>query len=210
MSVGQAAQQPNRWSFGAPAASTSLASRGYRRVDHEFVIVHADGGLRPLEMALIGPDIGKRHREGARPMTESTHVVCPHCSAVNRVPADRPASEAKCGACKANLFTGEPIVLTAKTFDKHVERNDMPLIVDFWAPWCGPCRTMAPIFDKAAKELEPRARFAKVNVDEEPAIAARFGIRGIPTLIAFEKGKVAKQHAGLVDLKFLKSLAGTS
>ena len=83
----------------------------------------------------------------------------------------------------------------------------MPLIVDFWAPWCGPCRTMAPIFDKAAKELEPRARFAKVNVDEEPAIAARFGIRGIPTLIAFEKGKVAKQHAGLVDLNFLRGLA---
>jgi thioredoxin 2 len=143
-------------------------------------------------------------------MTESTHVVCPHCSAVNRMPADRPASEAKCGACKANLFTGEPIALTAKTFDKHVERNDMPLIVDFWAPWCGPCRTMAPIFDKAAKELEPRARFAKVNVDEEPAIAARFGIRGIPTLIAFEKGKVARQHAGLVDLNFLRGLARTS
>jgi thioredoxin 2 len=129
-------------------------------------------------------------REGAA-MTESLHAVCPHCSAVNRVPADRPASEARCGVCKAKLFTGEPIVLTSKTFDKHVERNDMPLIVDFWAPWCGPCRTMAPIFDRAAKELEPRARFAKVNVDEEPAIAARFGIRGIPTLIAFEKGKVA-------------------
>jgi thioredoxin 2 len=71
-------------------------------------------------------------------MTESTHVVCPHCSAVNRIPADRPPSEAKCGACKANLFTGEPIALTAKTFDKHVERNGMPLIVDFWAPWCVP------------------------------------------------------------------------
>jgi thioredoxin 2 len=143
-------------------------------------------------------------------MSESIHAVCPHCSAVNRIPADRPASEAKCGACKANLFTGEPIALTAKTFDKHVERNDMPLIVDFWAPWCGPCRTMAPIFDRAAKELEPRARFAKVNVDEEPTIAARFGIRGIPTLIAFEKGKVAKQHAGLVDIDFLRGLARTA
>jgi thioredoxin 2 len=85
----------------------------------------------------------------------------------------------------------------------------MPVIVDFWAPWCGPCRAMAPVFDRAAKELEPRARFAKVNVDEEPAIAARFGIRGIPTLIAFEKGKVMKQHAGLVDLDFLRGLART-
>jgi thioredoxin 2 len=129
-----------------------------------------------------GPDIVKRRREGA-----SYEPSYP----------DR-------------LFTGEPITLTAKTFDKNVERNDMPLIVDFWAPWCGPCRTMAPIFDKATKELEPRARFAKVNVDEEPAIAARFGIRGIPTLIAFEKGKVAKQHAGLVDIEFLRGLARTA
>ncbi len=143
-------------------------------------------------------------------MSEYFHVVCPHCSAVNRISADRPASEARCGVCKSKLFTGEPIVLTSKTFDKHVERNDMPLIVDFWAPWCSPCRAMAPIFDRAAKELEPRARFAKVNVDEEPAIAARYGIRGIPTLIAFDHGQVAKHHAGLVDINFLRGLARTA
>ena len=137
-------------------------------------------------------------------MSESVHTVCPHRSAVNRVPGDRPAAEAICGVCKLRLFTGEPVALTAKTFDKTIERNDGTVIVDFWAPWCGPCRAMAPIFDRAAKELEPRARFAKVNVDEEPAIAARFGIRGIPTLIAFEKGKVAKQHAGLMDIEFLR------
>jgi thioredoxin 2 len=140
-------------------------------------------------------------------MSDSVHTVCPHCSAVNRVPSDRPAAEAICGVCKSRLFMGEPIALTSKTFDKTIERNDAPVIVDFWAPWCGPCRAMAPVFDRAAKELEPRARFAKVNVDEEPAIAARFGIRGIPTLIAFEKGKVAKQHAGLVDIGFLRRLA---
>ena len=106
---------------------------------------------------------------------------------------------------------GDPFHRRANRADREELRQArraqrQPLIVDFWAPWCGPCRTMAPIFDKAAKELEPRARFAKVNVDEEPAIAARFGIRGIPTLIAFEKGKVAKQHAGLVDLEFLRRL----
>ncbi len=140
-------------------------------------------------------------------MSEPIHVVCPHCNAVNRVAPDRPAAEAVCGKCKQRLFTGEPIALTSQNFDKHIERNDIPVVVDFWAPWCGPCRAMAPIFDRAAKELEPRVRFAKVNVDEEPSVAARYGIRGIPTLIVFDHGKVAKQHAGLVDINFLRGLA---
>ena len=122
-------------------------------------------------------------------------------------PPDRPAAEAICGSCKSRLFPGEPIALTEKTFDKHIERTDAPVIVDFWAPWCGPCRAMAPIFERAAKELEPRARFAKLNVDEEPAIAGRYGIRGIPTLIVFDHGKIKKQHAGLVDIAFLRGLA---
>jgi len=140
-------------------------------------------------------------------MSEPIHVVCPRCNAVNRVPSDRPTAEAVCGKCKQRLFTGEPIALTSQNFDKHIERNDIPVVIDFWAPWCGPCRAMAPIFDRAAKELEPRIRFAKVNVDEEPSTAARYGIRGIPTLIVFDHGKVAKQHAGLVDINFLRGLA---
>ena len=141
-------------------------------------------------------------------MTQPLHVVCPHCAAVNRLSSDRPAAEAICGACKSRLFPGEPIALTSATFDKHIARTDAPVIVDFWAPWCGPCRAMAPIFERAAKELEPRARFAKLNVDEEPAIASRYGIRGIPTLIVFDHGKIRKQHAGLVDINFLRGLAG--
>jgi thioredoxin 2 len=139
-------------------------------------------------------------------MSAPLHTVCPHCNAVNRVAPDRAAAEAVCGSCKSRLFPGEPVALTASNFDKHIERSDMPVIVDFWAPWCGPCRAMAPIFARAAKELEPRARFAKVNVDEEPAIAGRYGIRGIPTLIVFDHGKVATQHAGLVDINFLRDL----
>jgi thioredoxin 2 len=141
-------------------------------------------------------------------MAQLLHVVCPHCAAVNRVPSDRPATEAVCGSCKSRLFPGEPIALSGATFDKHIERTDTPVIVDFWAPWCGPCRAMAPIFERAAKELEPRIRFAKLNVDEEPAIAGRYGIRGIPTLIVFDRGKIVKQHAGLVDIDFLRGLAG--
>ncbi len=140
-------------------------------------------------------------------MSEPIHAVCPHCNAVNRIAPDRPAAEGVCGKCKQPLFSGHPIALTAETFDKHIERNDMPVIVDFWAEWCGPCRAMAPIFERAAKELEPRARFAKLNVDEEPSIAARYGVRGIPTLIVFDHGKVMKQHAGLVNIDFLRGLA---
>ncbi|WP_426957302.1 thioredoxin TrxC [Muricoccus radiodurans] len=137
-------------------------------------------------------------------MTESLHVVCPHCDAVNRLPRSRPAEAAKCGACKATLFTGAPVALGGPRFDAHVAGNDIPVIADFWAGWCGPCRTMAPVFDKAAQMLEPRARFVKVDVDANQELAARLGVRGIPALFAFRKGQVAAQHAGVADLNLLR------
>lgn len=136
-------------------------------------------------------------------MSHAFNVVCPSCDQVNRIAADRPADRAICGKCKTPLFQGKPLELDDARFERHIGRSELPLIVDFWAPWCGPCRSMAPIFERAARDLEPRARFVKVNVDENPATAARFGVRGIPALFAIKAGKVEAQHAGLADARML-------
>ncbi|MEZ0168246.1 thioredoxin TrxC [Microvirga sp. TS319] len=138
-------------------------------------------------------------------MSKSFHVVCPRCDAVNRVPRDRPASQATCGGCKAKLFEGHPIELNGQRFQRHAERNDIPVIADFWAPWCGPCRAMAPIFEQAAKELEPKARFVKINVDDEPELAGRLGVQGIPALFVLKNGSVVAQQAGLANLSTLRN-----
>ena len=132
-------------------------------------------------------------------MSEPLIVVCPHCHAANRVPAERLADGGTCGKCKAPLFSGEPVELGAGNFDTHAGRSDIPLLVDFWAPWCGPCRTMAPAFAQAAKQLEPAFRLAKVNTEEEQQLAARFGIRSIPTLALFRNGREVARQAGAMD-----------
>jgi thioredoxin 2 len=124
----------------------------------------------------------------------STHLVCPHCQAVNRIRTDR-AEKPACGACKRALFDG-PVELTSATFDKHVARSDIPVLVDFWAPWCGPCKTMAPHFEQAASLLEPGVRLAKVDTEAEPALAARFAIRGIPTLVLLRGGREIARQSG--------------
>jgi thioredoxin 2 len=138
-------------------------------------------------------------------MDKVVHVVCPDCSGVNRVPAARLAGNPLCGTCHAALFQRRPVELTSVTFDSQIGRGDLPVIVDFWAPWCGPCKMMAPAFARAAGELEPRLRLAKVNTEAEPGLAARFGISGIPTLVAFRGGKEIARQSGAMEFAGLVS-----
>src|SRR5690242_3049495 len=122
-------------------------------------------------------------------MSDTVHVVCPHCDALNRVPHEKLAAGGRCGECHRPLFEGRPLALDDARFARQLEKSDVPLLVDFWAPWCGPCRAMAPQFERAAARLEPRLRLVKVNVDESPAAAQRFGISSIPTLMLVQHGR---------------------
>jgi thioredoxin 2 len=129
-------------------------------------------------------------------MSDSLHLVCPHCHAINRVPQARLQQGPNCGQCHQPLFTGHPVELTGANFSKHISRNDIPVVVDFWAPWCGPCKMMAPQFIQAASMLEPLVRFAKVNTEAEQSLGAQFGIRSIPTLALFKGGREVARQAG--------------
>ena len=130
-------------------------------------------------------------------------VVCASCLTANRVPEERLGERPGCGKCHAPLLDGRPVELHEASFDTLVGRTELPVLVDFWAPWCGPCRAMAPAFEAAAAELASRVRFAKVNTDEAQSLAQRYGIRGIPTLILFDGGREVNRVSGALDKRSL-------
>ncbi len=139
-------------------------------------------------------------------MADILIVACPSCNTLNRAPRDRLAGAGgRCGQCKSPLFSGHPVALDAASFEAHAVKSDIPLLVDFWAPWCGPCKAMAPHFEKAAGRLEPTVRLAKINTDDEQALAGQFGIRGIPTLILFKHGREVGRQSGLMDSAGIES-----
>ncbi len=127
------------------------------------------------------------------------NVVCPYCSATNRMLSARPAQEARCGKCKQALFVGKPLQLDRANFSAHTERSAIPIVIDLWASWCAPCRMMAPLVERAAAAMEPRLRIAKLNTEEQPELAARFGVRGIPAFIAMRGGEELDRRVGAMD-----------
>jgi thioredoxin 2 len=132
-------------------------------------------------------------------VSEFVQIACPHCLAANRVPAARLGEDPKCGKCGAALLDGAPLELREDQFESFVQRTQLPVLADFWAPWCGPCRAMAPHFERAAQDLKDRVRLVKVNTEEAPQLARRYGIRAIPTLVLFKDGAEVKRASGAMD-----------
>lgn len=138
-------------------------------------------------------------------MSDLKYVVCPSCDAVNRIPADKLLANPSCGKCHKAIFDKHPVTLNSANFQKHINRSDIPVVVDFWAPWCGPCKMMAPAFEQASAELSPSVRLAKLNTEEEQAIGANLNIRSIPTMVLFKNGREIARQAGAMSAEDIKS-----
>ena len=135
-------------------------------------------------------------------MSEKIHIVCPSCNGTNNIPKD--ATNANCGRCKHDLLDPKPIDLNGDNFNQHIQKNDIPVIVDYWAPWCGPCKMMAPVFEQVSKEFRGKVRFTKLNTENEQSIAGEKAIRSIPTLILYKDGKEFERVSGALDATALK------
>jgi len=138
-------------------------------------------------------------------MSNTKHIVCPSCDAINRIPAEKIEANPSCGKCHKPLFNNRPVKLHSGNFQKHLKRNEIPVVVDFWAPWCGPCKMMAPAFEQAAADLAPLVRLAKLNTEDEQSIGAQLNIRSIPTLVIFKNGREVARQAGVMSAADIKS-----
>ena len=138
-------------------------------------------------------------------MSDLIHVVCPSCDAVNRIPAGKLAAGPACGNCGKGLFSKHPVTLNSANFQKHINRSEIPIVIDFWDPWCGPCKMMAPAFEQASAALEPYVRMAKLNTEEEQVIGANLNIRSIPTMVIFKNGREVARQAGAMNASDIES-----